>query len=154
MACLTEPSHNLSLCCQEVLDIHSSAVPAPLQLTSKNRYEYLSSMPLRGRWVNVPTDMPYVYVCICQSSCISCLDMVVHFPLLEVFWICDICNDQSLNNACISSNAISPHLIFKRNAKFMWIQLKSYWGGGTHSTKVTIYAPPFRPPFFRSLENL
>ena len=27
-------------------------------------------------------------------------------------------------------------------------------GGGTHSMKVTIYAPPFRPPFFRSLENL
>ena len=27
-------------------------------------------------------------------------------------------------------------------------------GGATHSTKVTTYAPPFRPPFFRSLENL
>ena len=25
---------------------------------------------------------------------------------------------------------------------------------GTHSMKVTTYAPPFRPPFFRSLENL
>ena len=27
-------------------------------------------------------------------------------------------------------------------------------GGCTHSMKVTIYAPPFRPLFFRSLENL
>ena len=27
-------------------------------------------------------------------------------------------------------------------------------GGGTHYMKVTTYAPPFRPPFFRSLENL
>ena len=27
-------------------------------------------------------------------------------------------------------------------------------GEGTHSMKVTTYAPPFRPPFFRSLENL
>ena len=25
---------------------------------------------------------------------------------------------------------------------------------GTHYMKVTTYAPPFRPPFFRSLENL
>ena len=29
------------------------------------------------------------------------------------------------------------------------------WGrGGINSMKVTTYAPPFRPPFFRSLENL
>ena len=28
------------------------------------------------------------------------------------------------------------------------------WRGGTHSMKVTTYAPPFWPPFFRSLENL
>ena len=27
-------------------------------------------------------------------------------------------------------------------------------GGGTHYMKVTTYAPPFRPPFFGSLENL
>ena len=27
-------------------------------------------------------------------------------------------------------------------------------GRGTHYMKVTTYAPPFRPPFFRSLENL
>ena len=27
-------------------------------------------------------------------------------------------------------------------------------GGGTHYMKVTTYAPPFRPPFFKSLENL
>ena len=27
-------------------------------------------------------------------------------------------------------------------------------GGGTHYMKVTTYAPPFRPPFFRYLENL
>ena len=27
-------------------------------------------------------------------------------------------------------------------------------GGGTHYMKVTTYAPPFRPPFFRSPENL
>ena len=26
--------------------------------------------------------------------------------------------------------------------------------GGTHSMKVTIYTPPFRPPFFRSLATL
>ena len=30
----------------------------------------------------------------------------------------------------------------------------SHPGGATHSTKVTTYAPPFRPPFFRCLENL
>ena len=27
-------------------------------------------------------------------------------------------------------------------------------GEGTHSMKVTTYAPPFGPPFFRSMENL
>ena len=27
-------------------------------------------------------------------------------------------------------------------------------GEGTHSMEVTTYAPPFRPPYFRSLENL
>ena len=37
--------------------------------------------------------------------------------------------------------------IFKKKKKFSLYE-------GTHSMKVTIYAPPFQPPFFRSLENL
>ena len=37
--------------------------------------------------------------------------------------------------------------IFQKKKKFSLYE-------GTHSMKVTIYAPPFQPPFFRSLENL
>ena len=35
-----------------------------------------------------------------------------------------------------------------------WCYMQQNPGGGTHYMKVTIYAPPFRPPFFGSLENL
>ena len=51
---------------------------------------------------------------------------------------------------CAESSTYWQFFYYRPPGKFRWTSP----GEGTHSMKVTTYAPPFRPPFFRSLENL
>ena len=67
---------------------------------------------------------------------------------LSVYWHLGKC--QLLVN-CFRGGTGYPWLLNLRDS----FRHPQWWpGGGTHYMKVTTYAPPFRPPFFRSLENL
>ena len=69
----------------------------------------------------------YTFVCECECFCPFLLLTFIHNSLphhIHTWWSC------------------------------CWGPVLGGGEGGTHYMKVTTYAPPFRPPFFRSLENL